>query len=324
VLTLSDPGPGQILGLRTAASDILTSFSASYDYGQAGRQCLLLTALVLLLATPLAIATAPRLADEILVCQTRPRGRLLPGGLAWATCGGVLLVAAFVLAPAAGLVLPIQGGDLGRASRELARTGLNTLWYATGAGATAAAIGLGLALCVGRNGRLRMVVLGASLVMFSLPPVLTALGVAWTASHSPAWADVVLRSRLTVCVALGLRSLPVATLLGLRAWGSLPATWAAAAAIHGVSTSRYLGRVVAPCLLPSAVIAVLIVALLATADVGTVLLLHPPGEGSLPLTIFTVMANAPESLVAALCLAYVGLAVALLAVAWTVAQRGKP
>jgi hypothetical protein len=44
---------------------------------------------------------------------------------------------------------------------------------------------------------------------------------------------------------------------------------------------------------------------LATADVGSVLLLHPPGQGSLPLAIFTVMANAPESLVASLCLVYV-------------------
>jgi hypothetical protein len=44
--------------------------------------------------------------------------------------------------------------------------------------------------------------------------------------------------------------------------------------------------------------------LLASADVGSVLLLHPPGEASIPLAIFTVMANAPERTVAALCLVY--------------------
>ena len=57
----------------------------------------------------------------------------------------------------------------------------------------------------------------------------------------------------------------------------------------------------------------MLVGLLATADVGTVLLLHPPGQDSLPLTIFTVMANAPESLVASLCLIYMGIAIAGLA-----------
>jgi ABC-type Fe3+ transport system permease subunit len=54
-----------------------------------------------------------------------------------------------------------------------------------------------------------------------------------------------------------------------------------------------------------------IAALLATAEVGTVLLLHPPGHGSLPLAVFTIMANAPEALVAMLCLFYVALALAL-------------
>jgi hypothetical protein len=67
----------------------------------------------------------------------------------------------------------------------------------------------------------------------------------------------------------------------------------------------------------------LLVALLATADISTLLLLHPPGERSLPLAIFTVMANAPESLVASLCLVYVGAAAALLASVWSMAGRRK-
>ena len=42
-----------------------------------------------------------------------------------------------------------------------------------------------------------------------------------------------------------------------------------------------------------------------------VLLLHPPGRGTLPLAIFTIMANAPEALVAMLCLFYAALVAAL-------------
>ena len=60
-----------------------------------------------------------------------------------------------------------------------------------------------------------------------------------------------------------------------------------------------------------------------TADVSTVLLLHPPGARSLPLAIFTVMANAPESLVATSCLVYVAVASGLLIALWTTAARGK-
>ena len=77
---------------------------------------------------------------------------------------------------------------------------------------------------------------------------------------------------------------------------------------------------VAPFFLPTAAITVLLVGLLATADGGTVLLVHPPCETSLPLAIFTVMANAPESLVASLSMAYVLVAATLLAVLWSVAR----
>ena len=66
VLTLSDPGPGFIFGLQTAAAEILTSFSAFYDFELAGRQCLVLGAAVLLLAGPLAVLAAPRLASAVL------------------------------------------------------------------------------------------------------------------------------------------------------------------------------------------------------------------------------------------------------------------
>ena len=63
----------------------------------------------------------------------------------------------------------------------------------------------------------------------------------------------------------------------------------------------------------------LVVALLATADIGTVLLLHPPGQDSFPLAIFTVMANARESVVASLCLVYILAAGGLVALGCMVA-----
>jgi ABC-type Fe3+ transport system permease subunit len=159
------------------------------------------------------------------------------------------------------------------------------------------------------------------LALFALPPALPALGVIQLAADAPAWTDPMLRSRLTVCLALGLRFFPVAAVLGLRAWGSMPVSWALAAGIHGVPLGPYLRRIVLPFLLPAGGAALVLVALLATADIGTVLLLHPPGAGSLPLAIFTVMANAPEALVASLCLVYLTVAAGALMAAWPLATR---
>ena len=69
ILTLSDPGPGQILGYSGVANEILVSFSASYDFALAAQQCAVLTGLVLMVAVPAAIFIAPRVAAEILVKQ---------------------------------------------------------------------------------------------------------------------------------------------------------------------------------------------------------------------------------------------------------------
>jgi len=92
-----------------------------------------------------------------------------------------------------------------------------------------------------------------------------------------------------------------------------------AAGLHGVTLIKYLRRILLPQLLPSSAVAFLLVALLAMGDISTVLLLHPPGEASFPLAIFTVMANAPEALVASLCLVHLVATGGFLVVLWRLA-----
>jgi spermidine/putrescine transport system permease protein len=326
VLTLSDPGPGFILSLRTAAAEIVTSSAGLADPRSAGLQCLALSAVVLGPAALLACRAAPRLANELLVRQTRGLRRGRHGAWSGVGAGILLIVLLGTLLPLAGLTLPlVQGrGELRRAWGELKRTGVNTLLYAAGSGAVAAVLGLALGFGVGRSRRLRVASLAACLVLFALPPALGALGFAHLAAASPPWADPLLRSGLTVGLALGLHFFPVAAVLGLRAWGAMPASWALAAGVHGVPLGRYVLRVALPHVLPSAAMAALLVGLLATAEVDTVLLLHPPGSPSLPLAIFTVMSNAPEGLVASLCMVYVATAVGAVLLAWMLAERVEP
>ena len=126
---------------------------------------------------------------------------------------------------------------------------------------------------------------------------------------------------MTLGLALALRGLPLAILLALRAVGSMPPSWADAALVHRVSRGTYLLRVALPWCSRWALPAAAIAALLATAEVGTVLLLHPPGHASLPLAVFTIMANAPEALVAMLCLLYVSLALVLTVLGQQIIRR---
>ena len=334
VLTLSDPGPGQVFGVRTAASELLVSFAAQYDLELAARQCLMLSAVVFAACVPLVRFAAPRLSSAL---SARRRGDAPPrhaAGWFWASATPLAtIVLVGVLVPLAGLVKPLLANFwtplLDRphvelvamwAYGEIVGTFASTVVYAAGAAAVSVVVALIWTLVVGRERRLLVFSTAALLPLLALPSATAALGLSRVIALAPAWTDDVSRGRFAVCLALGLRLAPLATLLVLRGYGATARSWTLAAALHGVPLPRYLVLVLLPLLRPALLLAALLVALLATVDVTTVLLLHPPGHPSLPLAIFTVMANAPEYLVASLCLAYVGLASAALVGLWTLSS----
>lgn len=312
-LTMSDAGPGQILGLGTAAGEILTSFSALYDFDLASRQCLVLALVVVVFAVPpmrllsnsLSFPLLPRDAVSLVATRHPTVNYIGP-------CGLALLVSALLLPPLTGIMLPLlSNAPFESAAAVLSRTAGNTVLYATGASILATVLGFFMALTVARRRHLIRAALGLSLLLLSLPSALGALGAVRFGATSPVWLDDLFRSRFTVCAVLAARFLPIAFLLALRAVATLPPNWAGAAAVHGVGLGTYLRTVLLPRIAPDALLTTAVIALLATAEVGVVLLLRPPGEDSLPVAIVTVMANAPEALVAALSLAYLGVAVCI-------------
>ncbi len=335
ILTLSDPGPGQVFGVRTAAAELLISFAAQYDLELAAWQCVRLSTVVLTACAPLVWLGAPRLSAAL---SARTHGDAPPryaAGWFWVSAAPLATIVLVALgAPLAGLVAPLATPLWApRAAQphpelvalwvfgEVMGSAADTVIYAAGAAAVSVALALIWTFAVGRDRRLLALSTTALLPLLALPSATAALGLTRLITLSPAWADDVLRGRFAVCLALGLRLAPVATLLVLRGYGATARSWTLAAALHGVPLSRYLLRVVLPSLLPTVLPAGLLVALLASVDVSTVLLLHPPGHPSLPLAIFTVMANAPAYLVASLCLAYVGLASAVLVGLWSLIAR---
>lgn len=323
-LSIADPGPGQVLSLPTAASEILASFAALNDFGLAARQSLFVAAIILIAAAPLAWFTAPRLARALMAREVRQAHKArMRGSQSMATLSLEFLIAAAVLLPILGLSLPAASSGpawVSRAISEAARTAGDTILYASGAGFVAVVLGFALALAVGRDTGRQRVAIAACFFVLCMPPALLNLGVIRITTAAPAWTDPLLRSQFAMCLVLGLRMFPIAAVLALRSWAAAPPSWTHAAAVHGVSLPVYAGRILAPHLLPAATAAFLLCGLLALADIGTALLLHPPGAASFPLAIFTVMANAPEALVAWLALVYVGTAAIFLVAAFRLAE----
>jgi len=321
VLSMGDPGPGQIFGVRTAAADLLVSFSATYDFELAGLQCALLAMVVLVAAVPLAIRLAPVLARAALARSTGRPGRLSEGSARWVFPLWGLAAGAVVL-PVVSLILPMFGGPyLGRAAQNLSDTAFDTVLFGVGAALLAVAVALVVAACAGREEHLRRAAVAVAVALFCLPPALPALGAVRIAAAAPHWLDPILRGSAGVCLAQGLRLTPLAVILLLRAWGATSPSWTDAAAVSGVGLTTFLRRVMVPVLGPAMAISGLLVALLASADVGSVLLLAPPGRSTFALRIFAVMANAPQALVATLCCLYV--VVAVIGVALLISWGGK-
>ncbi len=322
VLSLSDTGGPLIFRCRSVAVEIRTTFASQNDFDLAGRQCLTLAALVLLLTGPLLIVGLRRLAAAILARQTRPVAPYRHTMMSWVLPVALLAVLTIgVGLPTAGLCLPaIRDPMPARAAAKACSTIGATLTYTVGAGVVAVVAATCLALVAGREPRLRLAVFAGLLMLLAMPPALGALGTSYAATGAPRELDWLLRSQVTVAVVLGLRFLPVAAVVMMRAVGTLSPSWTDAANVHGVSSGRFLLRVILPLLVPAVLVGLLLVTVLAAADITTTHLLHPAGRPSLPLTIFTVMANSPEALVASLCLIYLFGVVALTIVVWQLSR----
>lgn len=316
VLSLSDTGAPLIFGCRSVAVEIRTTFAALYDFDLAARQCLVLAGLVLLLTAPLLFFGLRRLAAAILARQTHavvPYHHNRLGRLTMVTLIATLVIG--IGMPTLGLCLPAFSDPMPvRAAAKAWSTIGATFAYMVGAGVVAVCAATCLALLSDRDLRLRLALLGVLLMLLAMPPALGALGTSYAATGAPSALDWLLRSQLTVAIVLGLRFLPVATVVMMRAVGTLAPSWTDAAKVHGVSRGRFLLRVILPLLTPAILVGMLLVMVLAAADITTMHLLRPTtGRPTLPLAIFTVMANSPEGLVATLCLTYLFGVISLMA-----------
>jgi ABC-type Fe3+ transport system permease subunit len=304
MLALGDSGPGLVLGWRTAAGEILTAFSARYDYQEALLWCLWLALAAGLVFVPWAVRSTTALVAAVTARDSGESWERPPLHSLWPGMGSTVVMIP-VLLPLSGLLLPLlQNQPWARAWEELLRTGWNTLIYAGGAGFLAVMAAWPLAILASRNLTGKRLLTVLLVVALAVPAILPALLWMQGTGAAPPWLDWLTRSRGAVCLVLALRFLPVTCLLALRRWTALPPSWRMAAQVHGVPWPEYAWRVLWPHQWPGILLAAALTALLSAGEIGILLLLHPPGESSLPLAIFTIMANAPESLAAALCVVY--------------------
>ena len=305
VLALSEFGVPGLLRVRVYTTEVFTAFSALYDFGAA-------TALStpLLLISGIAGLGARVMIGSHLISTRRSSHPGLPihfgrwrYGL-YATAAAVSLIS--VILPAA--TLGFEAGSIGRVAAATGNS-INAIFNSlvlSSIGATlivslAAILGYGRSRILARWGPFADVVL---IAVFAAPSTVVGVGIIglW---NRPGLLNEIYSGPGIILVAYFARFLPVAVLMLAANTQQVSISSEEAAEVAGSGWARTFTRIVVP-QLRSGLMATWVIAFIFTfGELGATTLVTPPGESTLPVRIYTLIANTPSSEVAALALAQV-------------------
>jgi iron(III) transport system permease protein len=301
VLAVSELGVPGLLQVRVYTTEVFTAFAALYDFRRA-----LLLALPLLLLCLMAAAVATRCVGAAFVI-TRRGGGVGPLRFdAWRTTAAAF--AAIVLLAALVLPLAVLAGEAARAESVPAviagsgKTIVRSLALAASGATAVVAVAVWLGYARARSGRRAGRFTDAFLVvLFAVPSTIVGVGLIglW---NRPGPIGAVYGTDLMFLLGYLARLLPVATLGLAASLRSVPVSHEEAAAVAGARWLRSMWRIVLPQARFSLLASWVIAFILAFGDLGVSILVAPPGDGTLPVRMYTLIANAPPSHVAALAL----------------------
>jgi iron(III) transport system permease protein len=301
VLSVSEFGVPGLLRVRVYTTEVFTAFAAFYDSMRAMSLAIPLLGLCLVVAV-----VAVALAGERLVAVQRAgaaQPMLLERWQRPAEATAISVVAIAVGIPLVVLLREASGAESPTAILEGSERAIaNSLLFAT-IGATAVvglAVWLGYARARART-RLGRVADTLFVVVFAVPSTIVGVGLIglW---NRPGFLGAVYGTDVMFVLGYLARFVPVAALLIAAATRFIPMSHEEAAAVSGAGWLSTMTRIVFPQIRLGVLAAWVIVFVLAFGELGTSVLIAPAGEATLPIRIYTIIANTPPWHVAALAL----------------------
>jgi iron(III) transport system permease protein len=300
VLSVSEFGVPGLLRVRVYTTEVFTAFAALYDFNRA-----MLVAVPLLVLCLIVGIVAAALAGDRLVSPPRhsaiPPRLLDASGLAMAGAVATVLIAlALPVAVLAREALRVE--SLASLVEGSAPAIANSLLLAT-LGATAV---VGLAVWLGyararaprRLGQLADILF---VVAFAVPSTLVGVGLIalW---NRPGPVGAVYGTEAMFVLGYLARFVPVAAPALAATMRYVPVSQEEAAVVSGAGWFRTVTRIVLPQIRFGLQTTWVIAFVLAFGELGVSILVAPPGESTLPIRVYTIIANTPASHVAALAL----------------------
>lgn len=298
-LAVAEFGVPGLLRVRVFTTEVFTAFAALYDFGRA-------TALAtpLLIVTLIAVVLARlSIGERLLTANNTWRPALLTRSAGRDATVIVLLLGfvAFVVGvPIAALSARAQGvaASVVPAWPAVRSSILLSLIAATSAAIIGSFLGYARARMKPRSGLLTDLLL---IGVFAIPSTVVGIGIigVW---NRPAVPISLYASPTVIVIGYMARFLPVAVFIIAAGVRQMPTAFEEAAEISGVSWIRSFWRLVIPQVRGSLIAAWVAVFVFTFGELGTTVLVSPPGESTLPVRMYTLIANTREGELAALAL----------------------
>lgn len=307
VLALSEFGVPGLLRVRVFTTEVFTAFAAQYDFGRATALSTPLLFLALIAALALKLITGERLLSTRR--STHPGLSLKLGG--WRapalTMIGLVLALSVVL-PLSALTTEARGfGPIAAALQASTRAITNSIVLSLSSAVLIVALGLllGYSRARARTQLGRFADL-AFIILFAAPSTVVGVGLIglW---NRPGPLGEIYRGPSIIIIAYLARFVSVAALMLAAAIRQVPASLEEAAEVAGAGWPRTFVGIVFPLITPAAAAALVVSFIFSFGELGATVLVAPPGESTLPVRVYTLIANAPSSQVASLALMQAGI-----------------
>jgi iron(III) transport system permease protein len=301
VLSVSEFGVPGLLQVRVYTTEVFTAFAAHYDFSRA----VVLSAPLLLLCAMAAIVAAALLGDRLVASRWSSGARpvLFDEGRRSATVAAIVILFVALVLPLAILLGEAVGArSLGAVLAGSRGAMVNSLLLAT-IGATAVvtvAVWLGYAR-TRSGGRLGQGVDVLFVVLFAVPSTIVGVGLIGLWNRPGPFGAVYGTDAMLVLGYLA-RFIPITALALAATTRYVPVSHEEAAAVSGAGWLRTMSHIVLPQVRFGLAAAWVIAFVLVFGELGVSVLVAPPGEATLPIRVYTIIANTPSSHVAALAL----------------------
>lgn len=308
VLGVSEFGVPALLRVRVFTTEAFTAFAAFYDFGAGVALC----APLLVVAAIVSVVIKFIIGERLLV-TTRSIRLGLPFIFSRPLRAAILIGIAVVifvssLFPLAALLFETTGIDrLAKAASTSRDAIANSLWLASAAATLIVALAVVLGYAHARaQSRRRLFFDPAFILLFAVPSTVVGIGIIGLWNREGLMGQVY-SSQWIMVVAYIARFVPVAALILAASVRQISTSSEEAAEVAGASWTNTFGRIVLPQLRTGLAATWIVSFIFCFGELGATILVAPAGESTLPVRVYTLIANTPSSEVASLALMQVGI-----------------